>query len=353
MLEAQVIKPKMGFLDVIKRVVGSIPVKGTVGNAIEAGIDEAQGLDAEAKEKELEAGFDIVSYIVAAAVVVTVAVAAAVVVTVTVAAAVVVTATVAAALVARRKGPKRKKPQPKKRKEPSSNDTTTTHASALQEPKKPRKDPKRGHHVINNGVNRIFRDIIKKFFQYHQVTIFLDHRYEELKKDEIINKDDTPKLMESYDQTLPSDVSAQIEAMVADTPPGKTHTDKNDEKFGESKEKLLNAVTPIIFHVFTSLREAGTMPDLREESVRNKMESMTRMIASINKEGKYGVYVDNQALGWWLDNGGKKEQFIRCRNKVMDMFNSLADMTRQPDESIACIWGRELLHVYRQLTKNH
>lgn len=227
----------MEFWNVIDLVVGYIPVIGTVKNAIEAGIKEAQENHADAKEKEkvLEAGFGVVSDILTVA---TLGSVAEVAIAGKVAAekalkqaaegalktaaeatslglgkkaAVVVRAAVAAQ-VARREATRKNKRQapkptstvpteppgpPEKRKKPSSNNTTGTGASAspvLKEPPKKPMEPKRGHHVINNGVKRIFHDIIEKFFQEHMGRIFHENTYEDLVKDGVINENETPCL---------------------------------------------------------------------------------------------------------------------------------------------------------------
>ena len=384
----------MGFWDVIERVVGCIPVLATVKNAIEAGIEEARGHHAEAKEKVLQAGFDIVNDIVTVEILgtgVEVAIAgkmaaeealkqaekgalktaaeatslglgknAAVVVTVA-----------AAARVARRKASEKKnqpfKPTstvptkpPEKQKEPSSNDTTATPAPASPwpRPKIPKKDPIQGHHVINKGVKKIFHDIIKKIFEEFKEKIFLGYTYEDLYNEEIINENDTPTLMRSRypplpPDVLPPDVLAQIEAMVAYTPSGETYIDENAAIFGVAKLMLVNAVSKMILDVFTSLNK---MPDSSGEFGPD-MSFVTDLIAAITEEptGGNGVYVDNQALQWWLASGGqdKEDQFIMCRDIVRHMFNSLADVSEPPEQWIACISGREIFKVHRKLIEKH
>ena len=160
--------------------------------------------------------------------------------------------------------------------------------------------------------------------------------------------------MRSHDQPLPRDVSDEIETMVAYTPTEETHTDANDMRFGISKVVLSYAVTQIIFYVCTFPEEAGGMPD-PSEGFRHVMESMIAIIAFINGKltERGDVYVDNQALRWWLAKGGQMARFTRCRDNVRDMFNSLADVRRPPDERIACIWGREIFYVYRRLIERH
>lgn len=356
----------MGFWDVIDRVVGCIPIIGTVKDTIEAGIEEAQGHHAEAKEKLLEAGLGIASDIVTVA---TFGAGAEVAIAGKMAAeevlkqaakgalktaaeeaslglgknaAIVVTAA-AAARAARAEASRRNTRKPFKPPSP-----------VPKRPPKEPKEPKRGHHVINNGVIRIFHDIIERFFEEHRARIFFGNSYQDLVAEGIINPDETPILMRSHDQPLPRDVSAQIETMVAYTPRGETHTDTNDVIFGASKVGLTNAVRHIVFHVFTSLEETGRMPDLRGGFL-HQMQSMIGVIAFITEEptGQNGIYVDNQALRWWLAGGGQMAQFIRCRDNVRDMFNSLADVRRPPYERIACIWGREIFHVYRRLIERH
>lgn len=157
----------MGFWDVIDRVVGYIPVIGTVKDTIEAGIEEAQGHHAEAKEKLLEAGVGLVSDMVTVATFGTgaeVAIAGKMAAEETMKqaakgalktaaeatslglrknAAIVVTAA-AAARAARGEASRRNERKPFRPPPP-----------VPEEPPKKPKDPKRGHHVINNGVNRI------------------------------------------------------------------------------------------------------------------------------------------------------------------------------------------------------
>jgi len=391
----KVIKPNLGFDDVINRVAGDIPVIGTVKDIIEAGIEETGRHYAEAKEKVFKAGLDIVSDIVTVATFGTgaeVAFAGKTAAENTLiqaadgasktsamatslglgekAAAVLTAAD--DARTAKRQASRRKKrkqspvqkepPIAKKRKEPRSDSPTAADASASKVrigQRKEQKEPKQGHHVINKGVKKIFHDIIKKFFEGNRDTIFGKNCYQDLVDTGIINPDKTPNLMRSYpksDPPLSTEVATQIDEMVAYTPPGEIHTDENDANFGVSKVILLRAVWQIILSVFTSLRDNKPMPDLSTSGTYlDQMETLIDVIAAITEEatGQHGVYVDKQALNWWLTAGpgrGKEEQFTKCINEVREMLNSLPDITKPSHElGIASIWGKEIFYVHSRL----
>ena len=221
--------------------------------------------------------------------------------------------------------------------------------------RKPSKEPKRGHHVINNGVIRIIPDIIKGFLEEFKDTIFLGNSYQELVDQNIITLDVTPKLMLMLNQPLPPVVCAQIERMVADTPPGETHTDQNDEAFGGFKLELMKTVWNIIYHVFTSLQQSGGIVPLSEDF----LDQMQSLIDLINQNtgpivGKSEIYVDEQALEWWLAKGDprQEEQFTTCRDSVKNMFDSLV-CEENPYDGIACILGREIFYIHETLIKRY
>ena len=221
--------------------------------------------------------------------------------------------------------------------------------------RKPSKEPKRGHHVINNGVIRIIPDIIKGFLEEFKDTIFLGNSYQELVDQNIITLDVTPKLMLMLNQPLPPVVCAQIELMVADTPPGETHTDQNDEAFGGFKLELMKTVWNIIYHVFTSLQQSGGIVPLSEDFL-DQMQSLIDLIKQNTGPivGKSEIYVDEQALEWWLAKGDprQEEQFTTCRDSVKNMFDSLV-CEENPYDGIACILGREIFYIHETLIKRY
>ena len=213
-------------------------------------------------------------------------------------------------------------------------------------PKPKPMQPKRGHHVINNGAIKIIPCIIK-------ICIFenvLGESYEELEKQNIITSEVAPELMRMLNQPLRQDVCNQIEQMTVYTPKGETHTDLNDEKFGSFKVALIDAVQGIVRHVFTSLKEAGEMPP--DLSGHEKMQKLIYLInnASVSKDE---IYVDQQAKKWWLDEGNrqmKQLQFTTCRDSVKNMFYSLV-CVENPCEGLVCIWGREIFDIDKRLIK--
>lgn len=209
---------------------------------------------------------------------------------------------------------------------------------------KPSKEPKRGHHVINNGVIKIIPKIIKKFLEE-----FVGNSYQELVNQNIITSGATPTLMSMFNQPLPPGVCAQIEQMVADTPQGETHTDQNADEFGLFNLRLIKDVGKIVFHVFVSLEQFGKMPDLNGRF----LDQMIHLTDLINKNTSATVYVDDQALQWWLnERGHQMEQFTTCRDSVKSMFDSLV-CEENPYDGIACILGREIFDIHVRLTESY
>lgn len=219
--------------------------------------------------------------------------------------------------------------------------------SAQPPSKEPSKDPKRGHHVINNGVIKIIPKIIKTFLEE-----FVGSSYQELVDQNIITSGATPTLMSMFNQPLPPNVCAQIEQMVADTPSGETHTDQNAVQFGFFNLALIKAVRDIVFHVFGSLERFGKMPDLN----RRFLDQMIHLTNLINKNTTATVYVDHQALQWWLNESGcrrkKMEEFTTCIDSVKSMFDSLV-CEENPYDGIACILGREIFQIHVRLIERY
>ena len=211
-------------------------------------------------------------------------------------------------------------------------------------PKPKPTQPKRGHHVINNGVIKIIPSIINSCI-FENV---LQQSYENLEKQNIITSEVAPELMRMLNQPMCKDVCAQIEQMVVYTPKGETYTDENSIGFGLFNLKLRNAVECIVSHIFTSLKNAGEkQPDL---SGHEKMQTLINLInyASVSEKE---IYVDRQALDWWLDEGAhQKKQFTTCRDSVKNMFDSLV-CVENPCEGLVCIWGRETFDIYKRLIK--
>lgn len=209
--------------------------------------------------------------------------------------------------------------------------------------KKLREEPKRGHHVINNGVIKIIPDIIKRFLEVFKGEIFLGNSYQELVVQNIITRNVTPKLMSMLngDEPWREGVCAQIEQMVAYTPKGETHTDQNNMEFGLFNEALIEAVVGIVYRVFISVEKPGEVQDLSE-----KMQSLIKLIncATVGQKEKY---VDYQASEWWLDvRDHQMEQFTICRDEVKNMFDSLVEWTPG-------ILGREIFDIHRRLIESY
>ena len=206
-------------------------------------------------------------------------------------------------------------------------------------------EPKRGHHVINNGVIKIIPDIIKRFLEEFQDEIFLANSYQELVDQNIITPYATPKLMSMLngDEPWHEGVCAQIEQMKAYTPKGETHTDQNDKEFGVFNAALIEAVVGMVYRVFISVEKPGEVLDFSE-----KMQSLIKLINSATV-GERENYVDYQALDWWLAEGDRHDQmkqFTRCRDEVKNMLDSLVHWTPG-------ILGREIFDIHRRLIESY
>ena len=103
--------------------------------------------------------------------------------------------------------------------------------------------PQRGHHVINNGVKKICRDIIKRFVDNFGINCFRGNNYVNLVEQNIINEVNRGVLpVDCVLRTapLPHATESEIENNTMYNPRGEKYTNyKNAEEFGQAKEVLL------------------------------------------------------------------------------------------------------------------
>ena len=100
--------------------------------------------------------------------------------------------------------------------------------SKPDEPKK-KEDPKRGHHVINNGVRQIFPNLIDKFL-VNNAHYFDGQSFEQLVAQGHIN----PQIVvyASHERPFNEADGTFIQKTVAFTPEGRIHQDENDVEYG-------------------------------------------------------------------------------------------------------------------------
>ena len=99
-------------------------------------------------------------------------------------------------------------------------------------------DPIRGHHVINNGVRRALASIIDTFLMQRGKR-FVDLEFNE-----------THSVWVAHEQPLPREAIQQMDEMTVRTPKGQTHTDQNDQEYGEVMKVLRAAVVTCMDSLF-------------------------------------------------------------------------------------------------------
>lgn len=192
-------------------------------------------------------------------------------------------------------------------------------------------DPKKGHHVINNDTRRVLPKIIDEFIKENRYFSGKS-KYADLK--DKVSK--TSRVHRAYEQPLPKDVEQAIEReLVVYTPPNETHHDNNAAVYGFAIEQLRKEVVSYMNQLF-------------EEMVENKGEILTTKSGRANIKSIVDImndkeiYVDHQALEWWLNGGGSRAKYERCRDYVAEMF-------RQLHSREILMWVSELYWVYKEM----
>ena len=185
---------------------------------------------------------------------------------------------------------------------------------------KPIGDPKRGHHVINKGVNDLYIDIII----YCLVKIGGNNKYK-LEKRDIIDKIillNHNSVARSID--IPEDIKTRIDSMKVHRPKeGGPYNSKNDLQFGCAKIILLACVHCVMQDIFNSLSRGDGMP----ENLKDTLKNLSIIIAyDFIKTNGHGVYVDVKAKKWWdKENPDKAQVFLECKESVDKFLTNISD----------------------------
>lgn len=192
-------------------------------------------------------------------------------------------------------------------------------------------DPKKGHHVINNDTRRVLPKIIDEFIKKNR---YFSGKSKYADLEDKVSK--TSRVHRAYEQPLPKDVEQAIETeLVVYTPPNETHHDDNALVYGFAIEQLRKEVVSYMNRLF-------------EEMVENKGEILTTKSGRANIKSIVDImndkeiYVDHQALEWWLNGGGSRAKYERCRDYVAKMF-------RQLHSREILMWVSELYWVYKEM----
>ena len=209
--------------------------------------------------------------------------------------------------------------------------------------------PKRGHHVINNGVIKIYRDIIKGFVNKIAINYFQGHSYMELVEKNLINEANRGGLpVDCVLRTapLPHETVSGIESSTVNPRKDKKYTeDKNAEVFGQAKQVLLVKVHLIMREIFLSLIERKKMPDNLDVRMRELRQFIDHQF---NRE----VFVDEQAKGLWQRGKGSAdaEMLEKWTKEVEEMLRKIAG---EGTIQLVIHWGQWAFRVSEGFTYDH
>ena len=199
--------------------------------------------------------------------------------------------------------------------------------------KKDDDDPKKGHHVINNDTRRVLPKIIDEFIRKN-AYFSGKSKYADLK--DKVSK--TSRVHQAYEQPLSEDVKQAIESeLVVHTPPNQKHHDENALTYGFAVNWLRKYAVKYMNQLF-------------EEMVNNNGEILStkagkaeikKVVDLMNAPGEE-IYVDRQALAWWLSKGGSEAKYERCRDQVAEMFRRLHSKE-------ISMWVSEFYWIYKEM----
>ena len=344
-----------GILD---KVVGYIPVVGTIKDSVEAVVLECEGKSEEAKQKALEAGIGLVGDIVTVA---SFGVGYEVATAGKMAAEVFAKEfTEEAGKAAIKKGLEfgftekaalalgstvvghHTKNKLKENVANRSNRKTKPHPPPppIPPPRPPRPEEKELH-VIQFGVINSIPKIIDEFI-HQNAHFFCAQNLEQLILEGLISK--TGTLFRSYHNPLPPGVDEKIYEMTVSIREEEPYVDSSSTPFTECSV-LLNVllVRYMNFH-FNIIINEGPGVGMTYSKIDAVATSVTDRIHYMNSFGTNGVYVDEEALQYWLTKGGDREEFSRVRTDIAEMYDSLSKT-----KSTVYDWISELYGAYRSL----
>lgn len=186
------------------------------------------------------------------------------------------------------------------------------------QPDNTNKTSKKGHHVINKGVNDLYKDIIKKFFG----KIWTEITYEELRNRNIIGEDGLPdcRLLRSYD--ICKEIKFEIDKMRVEKPDDEGYDGENARDFGCAKIALLACVHCAMLDVHISI------PSKRKSYFYYcKLKHLKKLITShLIGKNDHGVYVDSKVKEQWdKENPDEVQVFKKCKSSVDYFLKGMAD----------------------------
>ena len=213
----------------------------------------------------------------------------------------------------------------------------------------PLPDPKRGHHVINDGVRKIYSNIIKDFVNMFGITYFRYNNYMNLVEKNLINEGKIGGLPVDCvlrKAPLSEETDSGIKNCTVYIPEGEgDKEDKNAEVFGKAKYILLQKVHVIMLEICRSLKKSKKMPndlDVRMKELRQFIDE------KFNRK----VFVDERAKGCWQKGKGPAdaERLEKWTEEVEEMFRKIAG---EGTIQLVIHWGQWAFRVSEGLAYGH
>ena len=207
-------------------------------------------------------------------------------------------------------------------------------------------DPKRGHHVINNGVKDIYPDILKRFVDNFSKAYFDSNNYENLKQLKIIKEHGLPVDSVLRTAPLPHKTKSEIQGTTVNAPEKEIYTNyENAEAFGMAKSVLLTKVTLLMLDICRSLRDKNKMPD----DLDGRMDELRQFITEkFNRD----VFVDEQAKVWWEKENGP-DGTKRLKNWTQQVEEMLLKIAGEGTIQLVIHWGQWAFRVSEGFRYNH
>ena len=202
------------------------------------------------------------------------------------------------------------------------------------------------HHVINKGVNNLYKDIIKAFFERfaHRIKRSTERiDYKLLSEMVIIKRDGLPRgFLGHYD--IPREIKGIIYEMKLKKPVGKRYKNKNALEFGCAKIALLACVNCVMLDIYENVTK-NKMPARFWAKLKNLRRIITNCL--IKKNGWHGVYVDSEAKQWW-DEGHPRDldsgDFEMCKRSVRLFLENIASNCE-----LVTFWGHWVYGITKRL----
>ena len=202
-------------------------------------------------------------------------------------------------------------------------------------PKDPKKDktkePKKGHHVVNKGVNDLHKDIIKSFFEnFWSLDDEGISTSPTIIRECVVKKDGmifhiSKHTINSFLLTDPLTdiIKDKINKMTAEKPNDVEYKNENAREFSCAKLVLLACVHCVMLDIHRRLQNREGMPDPINDYLKSLREIINNKII---EKGDYGVYVDSKVKQWWeAKNPGEVKVFKDCEKSVKRFFGNIAE----------------------------